>query len=47
MAWVKNNKKVVATGVAFVVGGLSAIGYGIPVEFVNLLYTVLGLGAIQ
>lgn len=43
MEWIKKNKKGIATGIAFVAGGLAAIGYGIPEPVIVLLYNVLGL----
>lgn len=47
MEAIKNNKKLIATGIAFLLGGLSATGYIIPKPFVDLLYSVLGLGVLQ
>jgi len=43
MNFIKENKKTVAMGVAFVAGGLSAIGYSLPEPFIALLYSILGL----
>lgn len=44
---IKANKKGIAMGLAFVAGGLSAIGYGIPAPVIELVYSLLGLGGLQ
>lgn len=46
MEAIKNNKKAIATAIAFTLGGLSALGYIIPKPFVDLVYSVLGLGVL-
>jgi len=42
MAIVLKNKKLIGTAVVFLAGGLSALGYGVPKPFVDLLVSLLG-----
>lgn len=43
MEIIKNNKKAIATGIAFLAGGLAAVGYIVPQPIILFLYSVLGL----
>lgn len=41
--FITTNRTVITGVIAFVGGGLTALGYTIPQPVINLLYSVLGL----
>lgn len=43
MEFIKKNKKTIGLTITFIVGGLGAIGYGVPEPLVAMIRSALGV----